>query len=160
MSNIETAIKGDQIDGFNNHADFPVVMMKKYIGIVGSSKAQHTDGMVSVVKDILLHHPVSSTVIVSGGAVGVDKIAVGIAKPLGYEVLEYLPKGKGWQYYKPRNLLIAKRCDKVYSIALSLAYNGKKCHHCANVGKDNNHFKTAGCWTAQRCKEYEVRVVG
>lgn len=135
-------------------------MTKQFIGIVGSSKARPTPSMATTIEGILSRYDKLTTIIVSGGAVGVDSIAVGVAKQLGYEVLEYMPKGKGWQYYKPRNLLIANKCDKVYSIALSLAYNGKKCHHCANVGKDNNHFKTAGCWTAQRCKEYEVRVVG
>ena len=134
-------------------------MAKQYIGIVGSSKARLTPSMATTIEGILSRYDKLTTIIVSGGAVGVDRIAVDVAKQLGYEVLEYMPKGIGWQYYKPRNLLIANKCDKVYSIALSLAYNGKKCHHCAKVGKDNNHFKTAGCWTAQRCKEYEVLVL-
>ena len=71
---------------------------------------------------------------------------------------EYKAKGVGWDYYRPRNLLIANKCDKVYSIALELIANGTKCYHCKKRGLDNNHFKTAGCWTAQRCKDYEIIV--
>ena len=133
--------------------------MTKYIGIVGSSKARLSPSMATTIEGILSRYDKLTTTIVHGGAVGVDSWAGRIAKDKGFEVLVFMPKGIGWQYYKPRNLLIANKCDKVYSIALSLAYNGKKCYHCAKVGKDNNHFKTAGCWTAQRCKEYEVVVL-
>ena len=130
----------------------------KYIGIVGSSKATTTQNVVDVVCSILDRYNKINTTIVSGGAKGIDTIAVDIARSLDYDVLEFLPKGIGWQYYMPRNLLIANKCDKVYSVALSLIGNGTKCYHCARAGLDNNHFKTAGCWTALRCKDHEVVV--
>ena len=129
-----------------------------YIGIVGSSKAQPlplSNGVVNAVHNIIDRYDPQTTTIVSGGAKGIDSIASGIAELHGYNIIEYKPKGIGWKYYMPRNLLIAKKCDKVYSIALPLN-NGKRCYHCAKVGRDDNHYKTAGCWTAQRCKEFEV----
>ena len=131
-----------------------------YIGIVGSSKAQPLpldNGVVNTVHDILNRYDHKNTVIVSGGADGIDSIASGIAELHGYNIIEYKPKGIGWEYYKKRNLLIANKCDKVYSIALPLN-DGKRCYHCAEVGRDDNHYKTAGCWTAQRCANYEVVV--
>ena len=126
----------------------------KYIGIVGSSKATTTQNVVDTVCSILDRYDKINTTIVSGGAKGIDTIAVDIARSLDYDVLEFLPKGIGWQYYKPRNMLIANKCDKVYSIALPLSKGSKKCYHCG----DNNHTKTAGCWTAHKCQEYEVLV--
>ena len=135
----------------------------KYIGIVGSSKATTTQNVVDTVCSILDRYNKINTTIVSGGAKGIDTIAVDIARSLDYDVLEFLPKGIGWQYYKPRNILIANKCDKVYSIALpltqgSITVNGTNCYHCKRVGNNSRHFKTAGCWTANQCKEHEVLV--
>ena len=137
--------------------------MTNYIGIVGSSKATTTQEIVDVVSKILDRYDKKDTVIVSGGANGIDRIAIDIASALGYDTIEYLPKGIGWQYYKPRNILIANKCDKVYSIALpltqgSITVNGTNCYHCKRVGNNSRHFKTAGCWTANQCKEHEVLV--
>ncbi len=129
----------------------------KYIGIVGCSVGRWITCADPIMSILGKYNP-QDTTIVSGGADGVDRIAVKIAKKLGFKVIEYLPKGIGWQYYMPRNLLIANKCDKVYSVALSLIGNGTKCYHCARAGLDNNHFKTAGCWTALRCKDHEVVV--
>ena len=130
---------------------------QQYIGIVGSSKARYIMVVESINVILDMYNP-KTTTLVSGGADGVDSIAVGIGRKRGYNIIEYKPKGIGWVYYKPRNIEIANKCDKVYSIALELIGNGTKCYHCAKAGLDNNHFKTAGCWTAQRCKEYEVVV--
>ena len=131
-----------------------------YIGIVGSSKAQHNQGGVALtVHNILDRYNNRDTTIVSGGAEGVDTIAIGIAKLHGYNVIEYKPDEYNWNGYKKRNLLIANKCDKVYSIALPfIAFKGHKCYHCEKIGIDNNHTKTAGCWTAQRCNDFEVLV--
>ena len=130
----------------------------KYIGIVGSSRANTTQNVVDTVCSILDRYNKINTTIVSGGAKGIDTIAVGIARSLEYDVLEFLPKGKGWQYYKPRNILIANKCDKVYSIALSLNDERRRCYHHVLDKLDDNHTKTAGCWTANQCKEHEVLV--
>ena len=134
--------------------------MTNYIGIVGSSKATTTQEVVDVVCNILDRYNKKDTVIVSGGANGIDRIAIDIASALGYDTIEYLPKGIGWYYYKPRNILIANKCDKVYSIALPLSNGSRACYHCENKenGYYSNHTKTAGCWTANRCKEHEVLV--
>ena len=129
----------------------------KYIGIVGCSVGRWITCADPIMSILGKYNP-QDTTIVSGGAYGVDRIAVKIANKLWFNVIEYLPKGIGWQYYMPRNLLIANKCDKVYSVALSLIGNGTKCYHCARAGLDNNHFKTAGCWTALRCKDHEVVV--
>ena len=136
--------------------------MTNYIGIVGSSKATTTQEVVDVVCNILDRYDKKDTVIVSGGANGIDRIAIDIASALGYDTIEYLPRGIGWQYYKPRNILIANKCDKVYSIALPLSNGSRRCYHCGDNNPDSNnvatHTKTAGCWTAHRCQEYEVLV--
>ena len=142
------------------------ILIMIYIGIVGSSKAQPlplSNGVVNAVHNILDRYNPKDTTIVSGGADGVDIIAVGVAKLHGYNVIEYKPKGYGWVYYRERNLLIANKCDKVYSIALPIDFrrvisNGIKCYHCAKIGRDDNHYKTAGCWTDNQCKEHEVLV--
>ena len=128
-----------------------------YIGIVGSSKARYIT-VVESIHAILDRYDPATTTLVSGGAVGVDSHAIRVGKNRGFKVIEYLPERWGVSYLFKRNKLIADKCDKVYSIALELIGNGTKCYHCAKVGLDNNHFKTAGCWTANRCKEHELVV--
>ena len=81
-----------------------------HIGIVGSSVGRYITVAKPIISILDKYNP-KTTTIVSGGADGVDKIAVKIARKRGFKVIEYLPKGIGWKYYMPRNLLIALRCD-------------------------------------------------
>ena len=94
----------------------------------------------------------SNVVIISGGAEGVDKIAIEIAKKLGYETQVYSPKKKKWEPptkdgYKARNTQIANECNELFCIALP--YHNMKCYH---HKKPENHQKTAGCFTLNIAK--------
>lgn len=85
-------------------------------------------------------------VIVSGGALGVDSIADRVAKELGVPTEIYLPKTNDWSGYKERNIKIAENSNEVVSIALPKTKI--RCYHC-----NENHEKTAGCYTAILAKE-------
>lgn len=122
------------------------------IGIVGSSKAQDSKS-VPFIMELIKEYP-EDTVFVSGGANGIDcgvKIA---CKILDRELIEYKPKGYGWKYNKPRNLLIAKECDEVISI--TLPFTNEPCYHC---GFSMEHNKTAGCYTARKCNKFRIVIL-
>jgi hypothetical protein len=95
--------------------------------------------------------------IVSGGASGVDSLAIQIAKDLNIPYKVFEPKTPNWDGFKARNLEIAKYSTKVVSFANK--FTTTKCYHCERVGKDNNHEKTAGCYTGYNHGEYETIVL-
>lgn len=125
-----------------------------YIAIVGSSKAPVS--VRPVIKKILEKYDPFETTIVTGGAPGVDMYAYNQARELGFEVMVFEPRGEGWEFYKERNLKIAEASDHVYSIALTL--QNTRCYHCKNAGRDDNHEKTAGCYTGKENGNYTVIV--
>ena len=134
----------------------------QYIGFVGSSKADKCDveSIVKAIKIQLLKYPVDSTTIVSGHGEGIDKMAIKSAKEMGFKTIEYTPTSKNWEEYKKRNLQIASKCDKIISFALELGtLTKRKCYHCSRAGRDNNHEKTAGCYTGYKNGNYEVVIV-
>ena len=55
--------------------------------------------------------------VVSGGAVGIDRMAAAEARRRGLEVIEHLPAGTTWRHYRERNLRIAQDCDELVRIA-------------------------------------------
>lgn len=91
------------------------------------------------------------TIIISGGAKGVDTIALEIAKGLGFKIKAYNPEIEEWVPsngkigYKKRNLQIANDCDELY--CFSVPVRKKKCYHHETL---QEHEKTAGCWTARK----------
>ena len=85
------------------------------------------------------------TVMISGGAKGVDSIAIEIAKNMGFQTRVHAPQGKEWKYYKKRNLQIANDCDELY--CLSIPVKKQRCYH---HDTPENHEKTAGCYTASK----------
>ena len=134
----------------------------QYIGFVGSSKADKCDveSIVKAIKIQLLKYPVDSTTIVSGHGEGIDIMSIKSAKEMGFKTIEYIPTSKNWEEYKKRNLQIASKCDKIKSFALKLGTLGEKqCYHCSRAGRDNNHEKTAGCYTGYKNGNYEVVIV-
>ena len=134
----------------------------QYIGFVGSSKADKCDveSIVKAIKIQLLKYPVDSTTIVSGHGEGIDIMSIKSAKEMGFKTIEYTPTSKNWEEYKKRNLQIASKCDKIISFALKLGTLGEKqCYHCSRAGRDNNHEKTAGCYTGYKNGNYEVVIV-
>lgn len=56
--------------------------------------------------------------VVSGGAVGIDQMAVAYARGAGIAVTEHLPKNKRWapDGFRDRNLLIAHDCTHLLRI--------------------------------------------
>ena len=134
----------------------------QYIGFVGSSKADKCDveSIVKAIKIQLLKYPVDSTTIVSGHGEGIDIMSIKSAKEMGFKTIEYIPTSKNWEEYKKRNLQIANKCDKIISFALELGtLTKRKCYHCSRAGRDNNHEKTAGCYTGYKNGNYEVVIV-
>lgn len=79
------------------------------IGIVGSRDFPCLDLVVAYVKSLP-----SDTVVVSGGARGVDGAAANAARDAGLVVVEYLPDwSKGRQAGLERNTLIVEQSDRV-----------------------------------------------
>jgi len=91
----------------------------------------------------------SDDIIISGGAKGVDTLALEIAEGLGFKTQVYKPEKEQWKYYKKRNLQIAKDCDELS--CFSVPVHKTKCYH---HDEPMEHEKTAGCWTA--CKVFEL----
>jgi len=83
--------------------------------------------------------------IISGGAKGVDTLAIEIAKNMGFQTKVYTPQREEWKYYKKRNLQIANDCDELY--CFSTCVQKQKCYHHDTL---QNHEKTAGCWTGNK----------
>ena len=115
------------------------------IAIVGTSHDLAETEEMNLRKYItseLSQYSVKDDTIISGGAKGVDKMAIRIAKGLGFKVKEFYPQGDSWQAYKTRNLEIIKACDRV--VCFTVFVHDKKCYHHIY---EMNHQKTAGCWT-------------
>lgn len=98
--------------------------------------------------------------VISGGAKGIDTLAVEVAKGLGCKTLVFNPKRPEWKYYSKRNLEIAEKCDKLFCISVPNRNKSTLCyfHHKdafndTNPDKIQKHEKTAGCWTMQKAKE-------
>ena len=134
----------------------------QYIGFVGSSKADKCD-VTAILKSIaskLKEYSSADTTIVSGGGEGIDTMSIEVAKKLHFKTIEYKPTSKNWEEYKKRNIQIANKCDKIISFALKLGTLSKRqCYHCSRAGRDNNHEKTAGCYTGYKNGNYEVVIV-
>lgn len=74
--------------------------------------------------------------VVSGGAMGIDSLAVEIARGYGIECEEFLPAERNWERgFKPRNLKIAHACTRAIRIS---------CHASTTYGSG---------WTCDRIKE-------
>ncbi|MHC1744874.1 MAG: hypothetical protein AB9873_17855 [Syntrophobacteraceae bacterium] len=86
------------------------------VGIVGS-RVRDCEGAV---RELVRSLP-AGTVVVSGGARGVDQWAADEAKRCGLEVVELKPEGVGTGYYQAcrgyttRNRLIAESVDVLYA---------------------------------------------
>lgn len=99
---------------------------------------------------VLKRYSTSDTLIISGGAKGVDTIGIEIAKGLGFETKVYYPNNIGWKYYEKRNLEIANDCDELH--CFSVPVHKTKCYHHDELME---HEKTAGCWTARKAFEMD-----
>ena len=118
--------------------------------ILSENEERHAREHIS----LILKSCPTGTLIISGGAKGVDTIAIEIAHDLGYPTKIYKPEIEEWTPpngkigYKKRNLQIAKECEELYCFAVSL--RKEKCYH---HEIPQYHEKTAGCYTAQKAGE-------
>jgi hypothetical protein len=86
-------------------------MKPEVIAIVGSRQHPH----LGMVRDYVRALP-AGTVVVSGGAGGVDTVAVAEARRLGLRVIVHLPDNAQYGFVeapKQRNKLIAFDCDRM-----------------------------------------------
>jgi hypothetical protein len=97
---------------------------------------------------VLKRYDVKNDIIISGGAKGVDSLAVEIAEALRFQVIIYHPDKQEWKYFRQRNLRIADECDELHCFTIPV--KTEKCYH---HDTPMEHEKTAGCWTA--CKAFE-----
>ncbi len=116
------------------------------IAIVGTSKlTSFEEGLVRrEVLRILVDVP-ENTIIISGGAKGVDTVAIETAKYLNLSYIIYFPVANNWDEFKKRNMSLAEDCDKLFCITFARYDRSEpKCYH---HSREENHRKTAGCWT-------------
>jgi len=119
------------------------------VAIVGTSVKFTADEhrvMRQEIAIVLKHYP-PDTVIISGGAKGVDTLSLEVAKDLGFKTEDYKPEKNEWEFYKKRNLQLAENCDELYCFSVSVRKT--KCYH---HDPPQNHEKTAGCWTTNMAK--------
>jgi len=98
---------------------------------------------------VLKKYP-TDTIIISGGAKGVDAMAIEVAKDIGFKTQEYKPEKEQWEYYKKRNLQIANDCDELYCFSVSVS---QKKYYCYHHNPPQKHKKTAGCWTLEKAAQ-------
>ena len=99
---------------------------------------------------------------------GVDIWAEEVAAELGLATIIHAPKVNRWDApggFKDRNLAIARDSDLVLVVVvreLPPGFSGMKfsrgCYHCK--GRNPEHVKSGGCWTAWKCAAHEWRVIG
>lgn len=125
-----------------------MVLMK--IAIVGTSLVYENEifQVQQLCYEILKKYKPPETTIISGGAKGVDTIALNMALSNGFAIKEILPLGYTWQFFKKRNLAIVKECDELFCITTPV--HSIKCFHHSTW---QDHEKTAGCWTMNKAIE-------
>lgn len=125
------------------------------IGIVGSEAAKFTEATENCAKALiveLLTRP-GVTGYSSGHCHlgGIDIWTEEIGDALELTSLIYPPKSRYWEWYKVRNIQIAKASTEVHCITLRelpSSYHGMKFKLCYHCGTDS-HVKSGGCWTAK-----------
>lgn len=123
------------------------------VAIVGTTANLSEDEhqvMKQEITIVLKKYP-TNTIIISGGAKGVDTMALEIAKEIGFKTQEYKPEKEEWEFYKKRNLQIANDCDELYCFSVSVS---QKKYYCYHHNPPQKHKKTAGCWTLEKAKRF------
>jgi hypothetical protein len=89
------------------------------LAIVGSRSLEGHPDALRVIRSVLDAYQARHAllVVVSGGAVGIDRMAAGEARRRSLQVIEHLPAGTTWRDYRERNLRIARDCDELVRIA-------------------------------------------
>lgn len=113
------------------------------LAIVGTSHELNSVELFSagdVITDCLKR--LRPDLVISGGAAGIDTIAVNKAVELGFPTKNYLPNGHDTRHFMMRNKQIAEACDSLLCITTKV--KDEMCYHHT---RPQNHQKTAGCWT-------------
>jgi len=111
------------------------------LAIVGSRRFEVPNAMLYA--DTIIRHMLATlhpSLVISGGAEGIDTLAVNRADLAGFPVKEFLPETYDWPGFRARNLLIVDACDMLVCI---------RCHAAETYGSG---------WTADRAKERGKRV--
>lgn len=115
------------------------------IAIVGTSKLLYPEENERVkinIDHIINSYPREDTIIISGGAWGIDTMAIHRSHQLSYNTQVFYPLENTWPEYRKRNIQIAEQCDELYCITIPI--RKQPCYHHETW---KPHEKTAGCWT-------------
>lgn len=114
------------------------------LAIVGSTSLDGDAEAARIIDEVLdLYRP---TVVVSGGAPGIDTMAVRMAQASGISTMEFFPQVRRWAGaggFRERNLKIAEACDRLVRIvsAESTTYgSGWTRDRAAELGKPTEEF--------------------
>jgi len=120
------------------------------VAIVGTSinLTENEERDIQQLIALILKRYSDDITVISGGAKGVDSIAIEVAKGLRLKTKIYKPEKQEKEYYFKRNLQIAKECDELHCITVPV--HDKECYH---HEKPQRHQKTAGCWTKNKAEE-------
>lgn len=93
--------------------------MPDILAIVGSTSFACAQGL-TIARQLIYNELFERTPdgVVSGGADGIDTVGAEVARLLGLEPVEHLPKYPRWQPdgFKARNLLIVRDCTRLLAI--------------------------------------------
>lgn len=112
------------------------------LAVVGSRKFIVPNAIMHAERIIKYYYSrLVPSLVISGGAEGVDCLAISLAAILNIPYQEYLPDTSDWEGYSKRNLAIARECDKMLCI---------RCHAAESYGSG---------WTADRASSFDKDVI-
>ena len=131
------------------------------VGIVGSEAAKFTEVTEWAARREIQRVIQGADLVISGHSPlgGIDWWAIEEAERVCIPTKEFRPKFNEWKTgYMPRNLQIARACDRLVCITVKVLPDGYKgmrfergCYHCHTPPED--HIKSGGCWTMKRAAE-------
>lgn len=116
------------------------------LAIVGSTSLAGNKEAERLIDDALDRY--APTIVVSGGAPGIDTMAVERARARGIPVQEFLPEVYRWEDgFKPRNMLIASHCEalvRIYAKGSRTYGSGWTRDRAAEMGKPTEEWEVDG----------------
>ena len=114
-----------------------------FIVIVGASKIPiDKEQRARLLVEDIVNDMSSADIVISGGATGVDSIAIECAIQAGTSYKVYKPLFQSWKWFKKRNIAMAEISQMLYYLPIKDV--DERCYHC-NM---NGHRKSGACWTA------------
>ena len=114
------------------------------LAIVGSVRLAGNAVALRIIENVIRRH--QPTMIVSGGADGIDSMAIAAAKRHRLPFKEFKPRARRWDGrggYKERNLKIAQFCDELVRIVSSKSHtygSGWTRDQARKLGKPTEEF--------------------